>query len=147
MKLPLESVCALPSCPPLTPLLMAYALTVAPLTGPLVAVPLIVPVVTDVLALRGHGTTDLTGALFEAGRQLSRSRAGRKIAVLLSDCRQTEDGDVEAAAGALDELVIIAPDGDDDEARALAGRIGARSATVSGPSDVPRAIAAVLDRG
>jgi hypothetical protein len=30
---------------------MAYALTVAPLTGPLVAVPLIVPVVTDVLAL------------------------------------------------------------------------------------------------
>jgi len=104
-------------------------------------------VVNDVLTLRGHGTTDVAAALHAAALQLSRSRAGRKIAVLLSDCRQTEDGDVEAAAGALDELVIIAPDGDDDEARALAGRIGARSATVSGPSDVPRAIAAVLDRG
>ena len=37
-------------------------------------------VVNDVLALRGFGTTDLAGALRTAGEQLSRSRAGRRIA-------------------------------------------------------------------
>lgn len=103
-------------------------------------------VVNDVLTLRGHGTTDVAGALRAAAMQLSRSRAGRKITVLLSDCRQTVDGDVEAAAGGLDELVIIAPAGDDDEARSLGARTGARIAAVGGPSDVPRAIAEVLDR-
>ena len=33
-------------------------------------------VVTDVLSLRGHGTTDLAGALRAAGDQLSRSNGG-----------------------------------------------------------------------
>ena len=51
-------------------------------------------VVDGVLALRGHGTTDLAGALAAAGQQLARSSAGRKITVLLSDCRATEPGDV-----------------------------------------------------
>mgnify|MGYP003342069729 CR=1 FL=1 len=57
-------------------------------------------VVTDLLTLRGYGTTDLAGALYVAGSQLARSRAGRKVTVLLSDCRSTVDGDpVAAAAG------------------------------------------------
>ena len=43
----------------------------------------------SVLALRGFGTTDVAGALIAAADQLSRSRAGRKITVLLSDCRAT----------------------------------------------------------
>ena len=103
-------------------------------------------VVNDVLTLRGHGTTDVAGALQAAAIQLARSRAGLKIAVLLSDCRQTVDGDAVAAATALEELVIIAPSGDDEEARSLGARTGARIATVGGPSDVPRAIAEVLDR-
>lgn len=101
-------------------------------------------VVNDVLALRGFGTTDLAGALRAAGEQLGRSRAGRRIAVVLSDCRATVEGDVEAAAGALDEIVIVAPAGDDLEARALAARIGARIATVDGPSDIPGALQEVL---
>ena len=101
-------------------------------------------VVNDVLALRGFGTTDLAGALRAASEQLSRSRAGRRIAVVLSDCRATVEGDVVAAARGLDEVVIVAPAEDDLEARALAAEIGARVATVSGPSDVPAALQTVL---
>lgn len=101
-------------------------------------------VVNDVLALRGFGTTDLAGALRAAGEQLSRSRAGRRIAVVLSDCRATVEGDVEAAARGLDEVVILAPAGDDAEARVLAAAVGARLATVDGPSDVPSALQTVL---
>jgi len=97
-------------------------------------------VVNDVLTLRGFGTTDLAGALRTASEQLSRSRAGRRIAVVLSDCRATVEGDVAAAARGLDEVVIIAPAEDDAEARALASQIGARLATVTGPSEVPAAL-------
>lgn len=102
-------------------------------------------VVNDVLVLRGFGTTDLAGALQVAHQQLARSRAGRRIAVLLSDCRATVEGDVEAAARALDEVVIIAPEDDAEEAQVLAGRIGARIALVSGPSQIPSALARVLE--
>ena len=76
--------------------------------------------------------------------QLSRSRAGRKMAILLSDCRSTVDGDPVAAAAMLDELVIVAPEGDSDEAAAFAARVGARLATASGPSSVAEALAQVL---
>ena len=102
-------------------------------------------VVNDVLTLRGFGTTDLAGALQTAQLQLLRSRAGRRIAVLLSDCRATVEGDVLAAAGALDELFIIAPEGDSAEAELLAASIGARLATVSGPAQVAEALTSLLD--
>lgn len=102
-------------------------------------------VVNDVLSLRGFGTTDLAGALLAAGEQLRRSRAGRKIGILLSDCRATVEGDPVAAAAGLDELVVIAPEGDSDEAAAFARRVGARLTTVSGPSSVAEAIARALD--
>lgn len=101
-------------------------------------------VVNDVLSLRGFGTTDLAGALRTASEQLSRSRAGRRIAVVLSDCRATVEGDVVAAARGLDEVVIIAPAEDDAEARALAAEIGARIATIHGPSEVPAALQTAL---
>ena len=102
-------------------------------------------VVDAVLALRGFGTTDVAGALVAARDQLARSAAGRKIAVLLSDCRATEEGDAAAAAAGLDELVIVAPEGDSDEAEELAQATGSRLTTVSGPSDVVAALTAVLD--
>jgi hypothetical protein len=101
-------------------------------------------IVDGVLALRGHGTTDLAGALQVAGQQLARSSAGRKIVVLLSDCRATEPGDVERAAAALDELAIVAPDGDDDAAAALAAAVGAAITTVNGPSAAADALTRVL---
>lgn len=101
-------------------------------------------VVDRVLALRGRGSTNIAGALSLAGRQLQRSSAGRKVTILLSDCRATEAGDVLAAAATLDELVILAPHGDDEAARALAADTGARIATITGPTDVPAAIAELL---
>lgn len=101
-------------------------------------------VVNDVLSLRGFGTTDLAGALRAAGEQLSRTRAGRRITVVLSDCRATVEGDVVAAARSLEEVVILAPAGDDAEARVLAAQVGARLAVVDGPSDVPSALREVL---
>jgi Mg-chelatase subunit ChlD len=102
-------------------------------------------VVNDLLSLRGYGTTDLAGALRVAGEQLARSRAGRKITVVLSDCRATVEGDPVAAAAALDELVVIAPEGDSDEAQGFATRSGARFTTVAGPSSVAEALMRALD--
>jgi VWA domain containing CoxE-like protein len=101
-------------------------------------------VVNDVLSLRGFGTTDLAGALQTASAQLARSRAGRRVAVLLSDCRATVPGDVVGAARALDELCIVAPAGDDDAARELGAQIGARVVSISGPAELPDALAQVL---
>jgi len=101
-------------------------------------------VVNDVLSLRGFGTTDLAGALRAAGEQLSRTRAGRRITIVLSDCRATVEGDVVAAACSLEEVVILAPAGDDAEARVLARQVGARVAVIDGPTDVPRALREVL---
>lgn len=103
-------------------------------------------VVNDVLSLRGFGTTDLAGALGAAREQLQRSRAGRKVTVLLSDCRATVDGDPVAAASGLTELVIVAPEGDSDEAFAFAARVGARCITVGGPSQIAEALTTALDR-
>ena len=50
-------------------------------------------VVNDVLRLRGNGVTDVGLALRTAAGQLRRSNAGRRLAVLLSDCRATTGGD------------------------------------------------------
>ena len=102
-------------------------------------------VVTDLLSLRGHGTTDLAGALRAAGEQLHRSTAVRKIAILLSDCRATVDGDVAAAAAALPELVIVAPEHDCDDAVRLADACGARIATSSRPTHVVEVLATLLE--
>lgn len=101
-------------------------------------------VVTDVLTLRGFGTTDLALALRTAGRQLERSTAGRRIVVLLSDCRSTVPGDAHRAAAALEELVILAPAGDSTDAEAFAAATGARLATIDGPTDIPQALERVL---
>lgn len=102
-------------------------------------------VIDAVLALRGFGITDVAGALTAGADQLARSRAGRKITVLLSDCRATAPGDVTAAARRLGELVIVAPEADAAEAADLAAQVGARFTTVGGPSDAAAALARVLD--
>jgi Mg-chelatase subunit ChlD len=101
-------------------------------------------VVEDLFRLRGHGPTDLALALRVARRQLDRSSAARRITVLLSDARATKGGDPVAEAAALDELVVLCPAGDSDEAEGLADDLGARWVEVAGPSDVPAAIADVL---
>ena len=93
-------------------------------------------VVAQVLALRGHGTTDVELALRAAGQQLGRSRAARKLTVLLSDAEVTTGGDPVPAARALEELTILAPEDEPTHARALAEASGARMAEVGGPFSV-----------
>jgi hypothetical protein len=44
----------------------------------------------------------------------------------------------------LEEVVILAPAGDDAEARVFAGQVGARLALIDGPTDVPGALREVL---
>lgn len=93
-------------------------------------------VVAQVLALRGHGTTDVALALRAAAGQLDRSRAARKLVILLSDAEVTTGGDPVPAARALEELCVLAPEDEPDHARALATACGARIAEVGGPFSV-----------
>lgn len=97
-----------------------------------------------VLALRGHGTTGLADALHEANVQLAGARARRRVVVLLSDCRVTDEVDATPAARTLEELVILAPAQDDDEARRLARDSGARVAPIGSVLDVAAALNAML---
>lgn len=97
-----------------------------------------------ILALRGHGTTGLAGALREASVQLAGVRARRRVVLLLSDCRATDDVDATAVARGIDELVILAPAEDDDEARRLARDSGARVAAVGSVLEVPAALNRML---
>ncbi|MGZ6804536.1 MAG: hypothetical protein ACXVFU_15940, partial [Nocardioidaceae bacterium] len=101
-------------------------------------------VVEQVLSLRGHGQTLLAKALEEAAAQLARSRADRKVVLLLSDCRASEGEDAVPAARALPELVVLAPYDDSDQAQELARLSGARWAAVRGPSEVPALLDALL---
>ena len=103
-------------------------------------------VVHDVLRLRSHGVTDLALGLRTARAQLGRSRASRRITILLSDCRPTTGAEPTPAARALDELVIFAPTGDSDDAAALAATAGARCTTIASPLEAPAALAHVFDR-
>lgn len=101
-------------------------------------------VVDTVLNLRGHGVTALATALRAATEQLSRSRAARRVAVLLSDCRATDDEDPVPAAELVPELAILAPTADSDQAEDLARRTGARWTALSGSADAPAALGRVL---
>jgi len=97
--------------------------------------------VERVLGLRGHGMTSIDAALREAAAQLRPARSARRVTILLSDCRVTDDIDPVPAARALDELAIIPPAEDDDEARGLARRSGARIAPLHRIDQLP----AILD--
>ena len=101
-------------------------------------------VVNSLLSLRGRGTTDLAGALRAAAEQLARSRAKRRIAILLSDCRATTGADPVGVARRLDELAVLAPADDADDAREFASEVGARFAAIDGPAAIPAAVTQVL---
>lgn len=101
-------------------------------------------VVDEVLALRGHGTTDLVKALRAAGEQLQRSRASRQVTVLLSDCRDTGGADAAAAARAVGELIVLAPADDVEQAQDLAERVGARWAPLVSATEAPAVLADLL---
>lgn len=103
-------------------------------------------VVDDVLALRGRGPTDLALGLRAARQQLSRSRSGRRLLIVLSDCRATAGDDPLVEASGLPEIAVVAPHADADDARIFAAATGARLAVVDGPASVPAAFAALFQR-
>lgn len=102
-------------------------------------------VLDDLLMLRGSGPTDLALGLSTAEAQLQRSTASRRLTVLLSDGRPTAGPDPVPYARRLDDLVVVAPAEDAEQARAFARDAEARFSALAGPSDVPRALSFLAD--
>jgi len=100
--------------------------------------------VEKILNLRGHGTTALSDALREASLQVKGAQARRRVVILLSDCRSTDEIDAVPAARGIDELIILAPAGDDDEAQRFARESGSKIGAVSSVLDVPRVLSRLL---
>ncbi|QNK83887.1 VWA domain-containing protein [Nakamurella sp. PAMC28650] len=105
-----------------------------------------VETVTGLLELRGHGVTAVAAALRAAAGQLASARAARRITILLSDCRATDEQDPLPAARALQELIVLAPADDCAEAAELAHASDARLGRLRSAADAPAALAAALDR-
>jgi len=97
------------------------------------------------LRLRGHGVTRLADALQAARDQLAHARARRRIVILLSDCRTTDDDDTLAIARSLDELIILAPADDHEQAAQLADLAGARWAALANPLDAATTLDYLLE--
>lgn len=97
-------------------------------------------VIDRVLSLRGHGITGLRDALAAAHAELSRARATRKVVLLMSDCRATDDNDAERVAAQIENLRIIAPYDDHDEAEAFAGRCNAKWAAPESFATIPSVV-------
>ena len=100
--------------------------------------------VQRLLRLKGHGVTSVDAALKEASKQLEQTRAARKVVLLLSDCRVTDERDPVSAARTLDELIVIAPAEDCDEAAAFARQAGAHWFPLSGPAAAADVVRAAL---
>jgi magnesium chelatase subunit D len=65
-------------------------------------------VIDELLALRGHGLTDLAGALRAAAADLAGSPGYREV-ILLSDCLATAGGEPTAALAGIDRLHVLSP--------------------------------------
>jgi Mg-chelatase subunit ChlD len=65
--------------------------------------------VGDLVALRGHGMTDLAAALRAAAAQMTGGPATERVAVLLSDCMPTAGGDPALALAGIHRLHVLSP--------------------------------------
>jgi magnesium chelatase subunit D len=65
-------------------------------------------VIGELIALRGHGMTDLAAALRAAAAQLTGAPGGREV-ILLSDCLATAGGEPSAALAGIDLLHVLTP--------------------------------------
>jgi Mg-chelatase subunit ChlD len=118
------------------------------------SVEVIRPLVSDIapavvaerlLRVRGHGVTRLAAALKAAGEQLAPARARRRVVILLSDCRSTDEDDTLQMARALPELIILAPADDHEQAAHLAALAGARWGQIAHPLDAAAALDHLLE--
>ena len=91
--------------------------------------------VGELVALRGHGTTDLAAALRAAARQLAGCRADERMVILLSDCLRTAGGDPAAALSGIDRLQVLCPlpSGPDHRAEQAAAALASRGGGISQP--------------
>jgi hypothetical protein len=67
------------------------------------------PLVGDLLALRGHGVTDLAAALRTAAAQLATVTADERVVLLVSDCLPTAGGDPGLALTGISRLHVLCP--------------------------------------
>ena len=103
--------------------------------------------VGELVGLRGHGMTDLAGALRAAARQLAGAAADERVTVLLSDCLRTAGGDPAAALTGIDRLHVLCPlptPESERAAAALARRGGGISAPVRSLAQVAPALTRAL---
>jgi magnesium chelatase subunit D len=103
--------------------------------------------VGDLVALRGHGMTDLAAALRAAAAQLAGAAASERVAVLLSDCLPTAGGDPALALTGISRLHVLCPlpTAEAEQAAAdLARRGGGVSQPVRRLTDVAPALTRVL---
>jgi MoxR-like ATPase len=103
--------------------------------------------VGDLVALRGHGVTDLAAALRAAAAQLAGAAADERVAVLLSDCLPTTGGDPALALAGISRLHVLCPlptAESEPAAAALARRGGGVSQPVRRLADVAPALTRVL---
>ncbi|WP_232664662.1 AAA family ATPase [Pseudonocardia sp. TRM90224] len=102
---------------------------------------------SELIALRGHGTTDLAAGLRESAKQLAGAVADERLVVLLSDCLHTAGADPAAALAGIDRLHVLVPLGGEEAesaATALAARGGGRAQVVRRLADVDPALTRVL---
>jgi Mg-chelatase subunit ChlD len=103
--------------------------------------------VADLVALRGHGLTDLAAALRTAAAQLAGGPFHERVAVLLSDCLPTAGGEPALALAGISRLHVLCPLPTADAERAaarLARRGGGLSQPVYRLTDVAPALTRVL---
>ena len=103
--------------------------------------------VGELVALRGHGLTDLAAALRAAAVQLATAPASERVAVLLSDCLPTSGPDPALALSGIGTLHVLCPrpsPAAEQAAAALARRGGGLCQPVRGLADVAPALTRVL---
>ena len=101
------------------------------------------------VGLRGHGLTDLAGALRAAAGQLAGADAGERVTILLSDCLPTTGGDPAAALAGIDRLHVLCPRPSTQAAAAgaaLARRGGGLCQPVTRLAEVAPALSRALSR-
>ncbi|SDN78959.1 MoxR-like ATPase [Klenkia soli] len=99
------------------------------------------------VSLRGHGMTDLAGALRAARLQLAPAVVDERVVVLLSDCLHTAGAPPESALTGIDTLHVLCPlptEEAEDAARALAARGAGRAEMVRTVTDTGPALTRLL---
>ncbi len=103
--------------------------------------------VGQLVSLRGHGMTDLAGALQAARTQLLPSVADERVVVLLSDCLQTTGAPPATALAGIDRLHVLCPLPNEESeaaARALAAKGAGRAEMVRTLTDIGPALTRLL---